>query len=75
MFVYFDTSKMQYIIYRQDFHNLQTRKKSEMEQIIQIELSVNSNTTRSQIQLNAYITGHLQGMFYDSKTQLIQFTD
>ena len=75
MFVYFDTSKMQYIIYRQDFHNLQTRKKSEMEQIIQIELSVNSNTTRSQKQLNAYITGHLQGMFYDSKTQLIQFTD
>ena len=75
MFVYFDISKIKYIIYRQDFHNLQTRKKSEMEQIIQIELSINSNTTRSQIQLNAYITGHLQGMFYDSKTQLIQFTD
>ena len=38
-----------YIIYRQDFHNLQTRKKSEMVQTIQIELSINSNTTRSQI--------------------------
>ena len=49
MFVYLDTSKMQYIIYRQDFHNLQTQEKSEMVQTIEIELSINSNTTRSQI--------------------------
>ena len=48
MFVYLDTSKMQYIIYRPDFHNLQAEK-SEMVQAIQIELSINSNTTRSQI--------------------------
>ena len=38
MFVYPDTSKMQYIIYRSDFHNLQIRKMSEMVQIIQTEL-------------------------------------
>ena len=37
------------LIYRLDFYNLQTRKKSEMVQTIQIELSINSNTTRSQI--------------------------
>ena len=49
MFVYLDTSKMQYIIYRQDFHNLQTQEKSEMVQTIEIELSINSNITRSQI--------------------------
>ena len=49
MFVYPDTSKMQYIIYRPDFHNLQIRKMSEMVQIIQTELSINSNSTRSQI--------------------------
>ena len=53
--------------YRPHFHNLQTRKK--MVQTIQIELSINSNTARSQIYINAYVTGHLQGMFYDSITQ------
>ena len=52
-----------------------TRKKSEMLQTIQIELSINSNTTRSQTEINAYVTGHVQGMFFGSKTQLIQFTD
>ena len=46
-----------------------------MLQRTQIELSINSNTTRSQIQINAYVTGHVQGMFYDSKTRLIKFTD
>ena len=46
-----------------------------MVQTIEIELSINSNTTRSQIQINAYVTGHVQGMFNDSKTQLIKFTD
>ena len=46
-----------------------------MVQTIEIELSINSNTTRSQISTNAYVTGHVQGMFYDSKTQLIKFTD
>ena len=64
-----------YIIYRQDFHNLQNSKKSETVQTIEIELSINSNTTRSQIEIDAYVTGHVQGMFYDSKTQLIKFTD
>ena len=49
MFVYLDPSKMLCIIYRPDFHNLKTRKKSEMVQIVQIELSINSNTARSQI--------------------------
>ena len=46
-----------------------------MVQILQIELSITSNTTRSQIQINAYVAGHLQDMLYNSKTQLIQFTD
>ena len=46
-----------------------------MVQRTEIELSINSNTTRSQIKINDYVTGHVQGMFYDSKTQLIQFTD
>ena len=31
-------------------------EKSEMVQTIQIELSINSNTTRSQIKINAYVT-------------------
>ena len=44
-----------------------------MVQILQIELSITSNTTRSQIQIN--VAGHLQDMLYNSKTQLIQFTD
>ena len=37
------------MIYRQDFYNLQTRKKSEMVQTVQIEFSISGNTTRSQI--------------------------
>ena len=49
MFVYLDTSKMYCIIYRLDFYNLQTRKMSEMVQTVQAELSINGNTTRSQI--------------------------
>ena len=32
---------------------------SEIVQTVQIELSINSNTTRSQIEIDAYITGHL----------------
>ena len=46
-----------------------------MVQTIEIELSMNSNTTTSQTQINAYVTGHVGGMFYGSKTQLIKFTD
>ena len=48
---------------------------SEMVETIQTELSINSNTARSQIKLNVYVSGHVQSMFYDSKTQLTQFTD
>ena len=40
MFAYFDTSKMECIIYRPDLHNLQTRKKFEMVQRVQTELSI-----------------------------------
>ena len=43
-----------------------------MVQTVQIELSINSNTTRSLIKINAYVSGHLRDMFYDSKTQLIR---
>ena len=46
MFVYVDTFKMYCIIYRLDFYDLQTRKMSEMAQTVQIELSLNSNTTK-----------------------------
>ena len=46
-----------------------------MVQTIEIELSINSSTTMSQMQINVYVTGHVQNMFYDSKTQLIKFTD
>ena len=46
-----------------------------MVQTIEIELSINSSTTMSQIQINAYVTGHVQGMFYGTKSQLIKFTD
>ena len=46
-----------------------------MVQTVQIELFIKSNTTVSQKQINAYITGHLPDMLYDSKTQFIQFTD
>ena len=67
MFAYLDICKIECIIYRLGFHNLQTRKKSEMVQTVQIELSM--------LTFNAYVTGHLRDMFYDSKTQLIQFTD
>ena len=45
-----------------------------MVQPIEIE-AINNNTTTSQIKLNTYVTGRAQGMFYDSKTQLIKFTD
>ena len=45
MFVSLDTSKMLCIIHRPDMYNLKTRKKSEIVQIAQIELSINSNTT------------------------------
>ena len=38
MFVYLDASKMLCTIYRPDFYNLRARKKSEMVQIVQIEL-------------------------------------
>ena len=61
--------------------DLQTRfvqfdqKKFEIVQKAQIELSINSNTKRSQIEINVYVSGHLRDMFFDSKTQLIQFTD
>ena len=60
------------MIYRQDFYNLQTRKKSEMVQTVQIDFSINGNTTRSQIWMNTYVTGHLWDMLYNL---LIQFTD
>ena len=43
-----------------------------MVQTIEIELFINSNTTTSQIKIYAYVTGHAQGMFCDSKTQLIK---
>ena len=46
-----------------------------MVQTKQIELAINSNTTKYQMQINAYVTGHEQSMFYDSKTQLKQFND
>ena len=48
MSVYLDTSQMQCIIYRPDLYNLQIRKRSDMVQTVQIELSINSSTTRSQ---------------------------
>ena len=37
---YLDIGKIECIIYRLGFHNLQTRKKSEMVQTVQIELSM-----------------------------------
>ena len=37
------------MIYKPDLYNLQARKKSEKVQTVQILLSINSNTTRSQI--------------------------
>ena len=46
-----------------------------MVQTAQIELSINSNATRSQILINAYVTGHLRDMFYDPKTQFINLAD
>ena len=46
-----------------------------MVQTIETELSINSNTTKSQIYSNAYVTGHFPGIFYDSKNQLIKFTE
>ena len=56
-------------------YSLQTIKKSELTQTAQIELSINRNTKRSQMQINAYVSAHLRDMFYDSKIQLVQFTD
>ena len=50
MFVYLETSKIykpDQFKYRPDIYNLQLRKKTEMVQLVQIELSINSNTTRS----------------------------
>ena len=49
MFVYLDTSKMECRIYRRDLYNLKIRKRSAKIQTVQKELSVNSNTTMSQI--------------------------
>ena len=46
-----------------------------MVQTVQLELSINSNATRSQILINAYVTGHLRDMFYDPKTQFINLAD
>ena len=40
MFAYLDICKIECIIYRLGFHNLQTRKKYEMVQTVQIELSM-----------------------------------
>ena len=42
-----------------------------MAQTVKIELFINSNTKKSQILINGYVTGQLRDMFYDSKTQLI----
>ena len=42
-------SEIRGIIYRPELYNLQTRKKSEQAQIVQIELLINSNTKSSQI--------------------------
>ena len=38
-----------------------------MIQTVQIELSINNSTARSQIKIKDYVTGHLWDMFYDSK--------
>ena len=56
-------------------YSLQTIKKSELTQTAKIELSINRNTKRSQMQINAYVSAHLRDMFYDSKIQLVKFTD
>ena len=53
MFVYLDTTKMEAIIHTPDLNNSQTRKISEKVQMVQIKLSINSNTTRYQIKINA----------------------
>ena len=42
-------------------------EKSKLAQTVQIELSTNSNTTRSQIRINAQASGHLRYMLHDSK--------
>ena len=52
-----------------------TPEKSKLAQTVQIELSTNSNTARSQIRINAQASGHLRYMLHDSNTQLIRFTD
>ena len=68
--------------YQNVIPNLKTRfvqfkdqKNPEIVQKVQIELSINTNSKRSQIKTHVYISGHLQDMFYDSKTQHVQFTD
>ena len=48
---------------------------SEMVQTIQIELSRTAILQGLKYKLMLRLTGHLQGMFYDLKTQLVQFTD
>ena len=64
------------MIYRPDFYNLQTRKVwNGTNSTNRTFHKLNSNTTRSQIWIHAYVTGHLQNMFYNWKTQLMQFTD
>ena len=52
MFVYLDTTKMEAIIHIPDLNNSQTRKISEKVQMVQIKLSINSNTTRYQIKIS-----------------------
>ena len=44
---------------------------SGMMQTVKIEFSINSNTTRSQMQISDYVSRHLRDMLYDSKTQPI----
>ena len=49
MFVYLDTSKMYCLTYRPDLYNLQIRKNSDKVKTVELEFSINSNTTRCQI--------------------------
>ena len=41
------------------FSQFTDQKKSEMVQTVQLELCMNSNTVRSQIEINAYVNGYL----------------
>ena len=63
-------------------HNLQTRFSQFTDQKKVWDGTNNRNKTFHKEQyykvsniINAYVTGHVQGMVYDSKTQLIKFTD